>query len=104
MVVVVWSSSVTVLLSVSSSGPLLAVDSLSEHPAPVEQGPDVVDADAGEVEVDVVKGLVVSSDSETLSSVVVSWSLMSSPGLTHLLSSPDIWRWAGQVQVYSCLL
>ena len=91
-----------------SSGSL-AVDSSSdsvEHPAAVEQGSDVVDAaaDAGEVVVDVVKGLVVSSDSETPSSVVVSWSLMSSPGLTHLLSSLAIWRWAGQVQAYSCLL
>ena len=93
----------------SSLGPLLAVESSSdsvEHPAPVEQGPVVVDAaaDAGEVVIDVVKGLVVSSDSETPTSVVVSWSLVSSPGLTHLLWSPDIWRWAGQVQTYSCLL
>ena len=74
-----------------------------EHPAPVEHGPDVDDDDAEKVVVDVVKGLVVSSKSKRPSSVVDSWSLMSSPGCTHLLVSPSILGWAGQVQMYSCL-
>ena len=94
-----------VLLSMPSSEPLVVEFSSDseEHPAPVEHGPDVDDDDAEKVVVDVVKGLVVSSKSKRPSSVVDSWSLMSSPGCTHLLVSPSILRWAGQVQMYSCL-